>query len=228
MDRRVCFCLLTLSLLSSVVAQEETYIALGGKLDLEPDTSAVSKPINSILWKHGANMVVEWFQGTPVVYYGQFKDRTELATSTGQLVINNLAINDGGVYSVEFNNYLQIKKYKIILISEVPKPTVLLQPLACDSSSPFCTLSCDGNTTNAEPVTYSWSTDGGAWEESTQLKDITNDDKWQRVEKISCQITNPIGHKASEPHDNPFWSGGDTGSAPPADDPQQGKSSQFL
>ncbi|XP_071384406.1 uncharacterized protein [Centroberyx affinis] len=206
MDRRVCFCLVTLSLLGSVVAQEETHSELGGKLVLEPDTSAVSKPINNILWKHGVNMVAEWFKDIPVDYYGQFKGRTKLETSTGQLVISALAANDSGVYSVEFNNKLQSKKYKIIVISKIQKATVFLQPVACDSSSPNCTLGCDGGSPEAEPITYSWRTDGGAWEKSTQLKSIINDDKWHKIKKISCQMKNPISVEESEPHDNPFWS----------------------
>ncbi|XP_071384401.1 sialoadhesin-like [Centroberyx affinis] len=210
MDRRVCFCLLTLSLLGSVVAQEETsYHALGGKLVLEPDTSTVSKPINNILWKHGLNLVVEWLKDVSLDYYGQFRARTVLDTSTGQLVINDLATNDGGVYSVEFNNKLQSKKYKIIVISEVQKPTVSLRPLACTSSSTRCTLSCDGGSPEAEPITYSWRTDGGAWEESTQLKDITNDDKWHKIKKISCQMKNPVSEEMSESRDNLFWSAQD-------------------
>ena len=99
---------------SLLLAQEKT-LTLGGKLELAPDTSAVSEPITSILWKHGDNMVAEWFQGTPIDYYEQFKGRTDLDISTGCLVINGLSIRDTGVYSVEFNNILQGEKYPIVI-----------------------------------------------------------------------------------------------------------------
>ena len=81
------------------------YIPPQGVLRLLPDPSSVPKPITGILWKHGPNKAAEWDLGfgPDVEYYGTFKKRTELDKETGQLVINNMTINDTGEYSVHIN-----------------------------------------------------------------------------------------------------------------------------
>ena len=92
----------------------------GGVLVLLPDTSSVTEPITGILWKHGLNIAAEWDLGfgPDVDYYGTFRDRTQLDKETGQLVINNMTIEDMGVYSVEINGRLVNKTYTVKQMSE--------------------------------------------------------------------------------------------------------------
>ena len=87
------------------------YIPPQGVLRLLPDPSSVTEPITSILWKHGLNKATEWDLGfgPDVDYYRTYRDRTELDKETGQLVINNMTIEDIGEYSVEINGRLLSK-----------------------------------------------------------------------------------------------------------------------
>ena len=87
------------------------YVPPLGVIHLHPDLSSVTEPITGILWKHGLNKAAEWDLGfgPDVDYYGTFRDRTELDKETGQLVINNMTIEDIGEYSVEINGRLLSK-----------------------------------------------------------------------------------------------------------------------
>ena len=96
------------------------YIPPQGVLRLLPDLSSVTEPITGILWKHGPNKAAEWDVGfgPDVDYYGTFRDRTQLDKETGQLVINNMTIEDCGEYSVEINGRVQSKTHTVKEMSE--------------------------------------------------------------------------------------------------------------
>ena len=86
-----------------VVAQgEPQYFEVGTTLTLEPDVSTVKKPINSIRWKYGTGLVVDW-DPSGHTYYGSFKGRTTLDPKTLRLVINRLTLADSGQFSLETN-----------------------------------------------------------------------------------------------------------------------------
>ncbi len=61
-----------------------------------------------------------------------------------------------------------------ITTAPVPTPTVLK---SCDDQETSCVLTCDGNTTDAEPVTYKWRSDNTVSTDSTKEHHIT---------KVSC------------------------------------------
>lgn len=188
------------TVLISVLA-EDKYFAVGGKLELRPQPSAA---ITNILWKHNSNLLAEWVQGQiELTYYSTFKGRTTLNTTTGRLEIKNMVEADAGLYLVEINSHVQSPSYNVKVIKEVPKPEVVLRPVSCNGDSEECTLSCDGDTAGAEPVTYSWKEGAGDWKESGQDLKIT---KTQTdVETFSCKIKNPVSEKESEPEKNPFF-----------------------
>ena len=112
---------------------------------------------------------------------------------------------DSGVYSVEINNKPQAERYNAKLIKAVSQPVVLVRPPACAAASKQCTLTCYGNTGEAELVTYSWKMGGGEWKDGEKDRSITNDETIQRVKTFSCRMKNPISEEESEPKPNPFF-----------------------
>ena len=91
------------SFLFFVAAQgEPKYLEVGTTLTLEPDVSTVPQPINSIRWKYGTGLVVDWDPSSHT-YYGSFKGRTTLDPKTLRLVINRLTLADSGQFSLETN-----------------------------------------------------------------------------------------------------------------------------
>ncbi|XP_029923337.1 carcinoembryonic antigen-related cell adhesion molecule 2-like isoform X2 [Myripristis murdjan] len=196
--------LLAVLLLELTEGAEKVYSAEGGKVTLEPIVPDQFKPLTSILWKHNRNMVVEWIKNlNSTDYYGMFDGHTNLDIETGHLEISTWAHTYSGFYSVEFNGQLQSKLYTVHVIKKVPKPTVGVRPLSCSSTSSSCTLSCEGGTPEAEPITYSWRRDEGKWTQSSKLMNITKDD--HHVKKFSCQMKNPVSVEESDPRKNPFY-----------------------
>ncbi|KAK6325429.1 hypothetical protein J4Q44_G00047710 [Coregonus suidteri] len=180
--------------------EHDLYHKVGGELVLTPDKSTVTYPITSILWKHGKNKVAEWdkdFGGLEI--YGAFKERTSLNLTTGELRISGLTKTDSGVYSVEFNGKLQDKTYKLSVIKAVPKPTITS---FCNANKTSCTLTCEGDTTDAEPVTYSWKVGEGAWEVLDKQITVSksNTGNSNSGSKYFCKMKNSAGEgEASEP-----------------------------
>uniref|UniRef100_A0A4W5PR91 Ig-like domain-containing protein n=1 Tax=Hucho hucho TaxID=62062 RepID=A0A4W5PR91_9TELE len=177
---------------------------VGGELVLKLDKSTVTGPITSILWKHGKNKVVEWDKDFgDLEIYGAFKERTTLDNTTGELRISGLKKTDSGVYSVEFNSKLLDKTYKL---SAVPKPTITS---SCNANKTSCTLTCEGNTTDAEPVTYSWKVGEGAWEDGGKQLIVSKSDTGKSTNKYTCKMNNTVSGEGevSEPVGEVFGPG---------------------
>ncbi|XP_071186106.1 CD48 antigen-like isoform X2 [Salvelinus alpinus] len=184
----LCFCF---RLVQKVVSGEDLY-KVGGELVLKPDKSTVPHSITSILWKHGRNKVAEWDKGFGGLdIYGAFKERTTLNQTTGELRISGLKKTDSGVYSVEFNSKLLDKTYKLSVIKAVPKPTITF---SCNSNKTSCTLTCEGDTTDAEPVTYSWKVGEGAWEVIGKQLIVSQSDTGKSTNsyKYICKLKNDV------------------------------------
>ncbi|XP_038854198.1 T-cell surface antigen CD2-like isoform X2 [Salvelinus namaycush] len=191
---RLCF---WLYLVRTVVSEEYLYLKVGGELVLTPDKSTVPDPITSILWRHGRNKVAEWDQGFGLDIYGAFKERTTLDQTTGELRIKGLMKTDSGVYSVEFNSKQPDKTYKLSVIKAVPKPTITS---SCNANQTSCTLTCEGDTTDAEPVTYSWKVGERAWEVLYKQRNVSksNTGKSTNGYKYICKLKNAVSEEVSE------------------------------
>ncbi|XP_033469646.2 SLAM family member 9-like [Epinephelus lanceolatus] len=204
MEKMAAFWLLFAGLNFALAADIPQYFMKGGKLTLELRPPS-SEPISYILWKFQGNLLGEWVKDkVDLTYYSTFKGRTTLDTNTGRLEISSMTKADVGLYSVEINNKLQPDQYKAVLIKAVPKPEVVIRPLICGSTPESCTATCDGDTTEAGPVTYSWKMGDGEWKESGKNMDITKADTAD-VKTFSCQVKNPLGEKESERKDNPLF-----------------------
>ncbi|XP_054864068.1 uncharacterized protein LOC111564005 isoform X2 [Amphiprion ocellaris] len=171
------------------------YSRTGGEVVI-PSGSAADL-ITAITWKHNEDIAVEWYGGEPAAYR-HFNGCTVLDTLTGALTISRLTRDHSGIYTAEINNKVA-NKTEIRVISAVPKPTV---SQLCSFGDGYCTLTCDGDTTNAEPVTYSWHThDMRNYFESQQVGITKEDPNW-----FSCEMTNPISSETSEEFENPVLS----------------------
>uniref|UniRef100_A0A4W5P0T6 Ig-like domain-containing protein n=1 Tax=Hucho hucho TaxID=62062 RepID=A0A4W5P0T6_9TELE len=193
---RLCF---WLCLARTVVSGGDFYHKVGGELLLKPDKSTVPDPITSILWKHGKDKVAEWDKDFgSLEIYGAFKGRTTLDQTTGELKISGLMTTDRGVYSVEFNSKLLDKTYKLSVIKAVPKPTITS---SCNPDKTSCILTCEGDTTDAEPITYSCKEGEGAWEVIGKQLIASKSDtgKSNSGYKFFCKLKNSVSGEVSEP-----------------------------
>ncbi|XP_055785998.1 uncharacterized protein LOC129859847 isoform X4 [Salvelinus fontinalis] len=193
---RLCF---WLYLVRTVVSKEDLYHKVGGELVLTPEKSTVPDFITSILWKHGKNKVAEWDKDFGSLdIYAAFKERTTLNQNTGELRISGLMKTDSGVYSVEFNSKLLDKTYTLSVIKAVPKPTITS---SCNANQTSCTLTCEGDTTDAEPVTYSWKVGERAWEVLYKQRNVSksNTGKSANGYKYICKLKNAVSEEVSEP-----------------------------
>lgn len=72
-----------------------------------------------ILWTHNGNKVAEHdldeFQD-----YGQFKERSEIEVSTGQLTVHNMISRDSGIYRsvIQINGKLQSSEKEVQVIGK--------------------------------------------------------------------------------------------------------------
>ncbi|XP_067439569.1 uncharacterized protein [Thunnus thynnus] len=174
--------------------KEPLYVEIDEKAVLTADSEEYV--ITSIVWKHGADLAMEW-DGGETFSYRQFKDRGSLDTSNGALTITGLTPDDSGNYTVEINNKVT-SKTELLVISPVSKPTV-----SDWCAMTYCVLTCNGDTTGAEPVTYWWTSGDTTWS-STKEQKITMVEKELWLSWFSCAFENPVSINSSEKVFNPF------------------------
>ncbi|XP_064877542.1 uncharacterized protein LOC115144456 [Oncorhynchus nerka] len=188
----------------------DLYHQVEGDLVLKPEKSTVTDHITSILWKHGKNKVAEWYKDYGLDIYGTFINRTTLDQTTGELRISGLMKTDSGVYSVEFNSKLLDNTYTLSVIKAVPKPTITS---FCNAKQTSCTLTCEGDTTDAEPVTYSWKVGEGPWVVGGKLLIVSKSHTGNSTNsyKYTCKLNNTVSGEGevSEPGEEVFGSGRD-------------------
>lgn len=204
----VCVC-------PAAVSADTVYKRVGDEVVLQSGAAANSFP--SIIWKHGADIAME-FDGTDVDGYRQFLERGSLDESNGGMTIKGLTPDDSGWYTPEINNVIG-NRTLLAVIYPVPTPTVLK---SCDNETTSCTLTCDGNTTGAEPVIYNWKLDDKVLTDSSKECRITKEDS-SSINKFSCELENPVSQESSQPIHNPF-----TTTAPEKTDPGNLKISTGL
>ncbi|KAG8004553.1 hypothetical protein GBF38_008840, partial [Nibea albiflora] len=82
----------------------------------------------------------------------------------------------------------------------VPKPTILK---TCDVAGYSCVLTCDGNTTDAEPVTYEWKSGDRVLTDKTKEKVLTMENS-SDMDEFSCELVNPVSRESSQAITNPL------------------------
>ncbi|KAM3585123.1 uncharacterized protein V6R79_008125 [Siganus canaliculatus] len=174
---------------------EPVYKKLGDTVILKPDATSGTGTITEILWKHGPDLAAQ-LDGGEIDIYTHFEGRSSVNSSSGEMTITALTREDSGVYTVELNSGPP-SATKLIVIAPVPTPTVML---SCDNDMTSCVLTCDGNTTDAEPVTYRWIPDHP---EASRERRITKEDSGDQPE-FSCEMENPVSQMRSQTIANPF------------------------
>ncbi|XP_078147196.1 uncharacterized protein LOC139928579 isoform X2 [Centroberyx gerrardi] len=191
----LCVCLLAAV---SADSQEPLYKKVGDSVVLSPDLSSVTGSITSIVWKQGPRFAMEW-DGKEVDSYRQFKDRGDLDIPTGELTITGLTREDSGLYTAEIN-YKVTSQTQLRVISPVSVPIVFTW---CDAELTFCLLSCDGDTREAEPVSYSWKKGDTIKIELPKQHKITKEKDFSDT-LFTCMLENPVSLESSEPIRNPL------------------------
>ncbi|CAL8406886.1 unnamed protein product [Arctogadus glacialis] len=177
---------------------EPQYFEVGTTLTLEPDVSTVPQPINSIRWRYGTNLAVDW-DSSSSTYYGSFRGRITLDPLTLRLDINRLTLADSGQFSLE-TNHGTVGTHEVKVIKPPPTPRIKAQPLVCEFP---CALKCTADTQDLGPFSYEWKKDEGEWTEGDVLKNISSSDT---PEKFSCRLKTPVRtSEASIAKDNPLY-----------------------
>ncbi|XP_047432888.1 CD48 antigen-like isoform X2 [Mugil cephalus] len=175
-------------------AYSVTNKTVGDEIILDPGSKVEN--ITSITWIHDGHIVAEWYKvSLNTVCYEQLKGRCKLDTTTGELTIFNLTLEDSGIYKAEINTHSHTTELKVF--SPVPKPTITIK---WNDEKTHCVLTCEGITTDVGPVNYTWWSDNKIINESKELI-IT---KEEMNSGFICEVKNPVGSKRSEEFINPF------------------------
>ncbi|XP_047433111.1 SLAM family member 9-like [Mugil cephalus] len=177
-------------------ANTVVYRKVGDEVVLSPGSEA--SPVSRITWKHNSNLAVVWNEGGTIDFFSSFRGHCELNTTTGELIIPELTLNDSGSYTAVINNRV-LNTTEIKVISGVSKPTVSEN---CDAEKTHCVLTCEGITTDSEPVTYTWWS-GDVVKNKTNQLIITKDDT---EPSFICELENPVSSERSREVLNPFTS----------------------
>ncbi|XP_041834616.1 uncharacterized protein LOC121635494 isoform X1 [Melanotaenia boesemani] len=176
-------------------SEKKVYGRLGGQVDLKPEV--VPAADTSIIWKEGENLAMKW-ERQEIRAYRHYEERGRLNISTGMMTITGLIPTDSGLYTPEINNKVDTP-ILLEVISDVPVPTLK----SCDSTVSVCTLVCEGDTTGAGPVSYTWKADNKevpevSGNEYIIKKEISN------IKEFSCELNNEFSRQSSNPIPNPF------------------------
>ncbi|KAI9525893.1 hypothetical protein NQZ68_002441 [Dissostichus eleginoides] len=177
----------------SADSEIKLYKQVGDDVDLKPGCTPGT--ITEISWKNGVNIAIEW-DGKDIDSYGHFEVRGALNTTTGEMTLRGLTLNDSGLYTAEMYGVACKYPTRLIVILPVPKPTI---SKTCDEEMTKCTLTCNAIITNAEPVEYVWNSDHSV--PSTPVLKITKDESSSTFE---CRLNNSVSQQHSEPFPNPF------------------------
>ncbi|KAJ3584027.1 hypothetical protein NHX12_014524 [Muraenolepis orangiensis] len=197
--------------LPSSYSQDVLRLRVGADCSLKSQRST-DDVIATIEWLYGSEPVVDWRRDSMTAdFRGHLQDRALLDVQTGDLLISGTRASDSGVYTALINS-VQTREIDVVIISVVPVPTVSWACLPGGEGTVFCVLTCEGDTSGAGPVHYSWSplqpanlsADGDAHANQTLPKTINITlDAGSDAEAFICTIWNTISLQRSEPSTRP-------------------------
>ncbi|XP_035983706.1 lymphocyte function-associated antigen 3 isoform X2 [Fundulus heteroclitus] len=183
---------LVVLLVAWAAADETIYAKLGVEVTLKPKPGSVTDATKSITWKVGSDLAMVLDDGF-LTSYRHFKARGHLNNRTGEMTITNLTYEDSQVYTTEIDGAVINHTISLHVISPVPVPTITS---SCSLDASTCTLTCEGNTTRAGPVTYTWMFDSVVVPHDTAtyiIKEHSSD-----VKEFKCKMKNPLGEETSK------------------------------
>ncbi|XP_027867066.1 SLAM family member 9-like isoform X2 [Xiphophorus couchianus] len=117
--------------------------------------------------------------------------RSDVAKTTGSLIIHNLTVKDTGGYTPQINT-LTLNPVVLKVIEPVPKPMVFLK---CNVRRTLCDLTCKANTSSQfGPVTYKWEAGNKVVSTDNQLS-LTEKDLSRAY---TCKVKNPVSTSTSD------------------------------
>ncbi|KAK7153576.1 hypothetical protein R3I94_007076 [Phoxinus phoxinus] len=152
-------------------------------LSLNPNIQG--KP-EDILWTHNGKIVAEHelnnFQD-----YGQFRGRSEIEVSSGQLTVHNMTGLDNGIYRsvIQINGKLQSSANEVQVMDAVPQPIVTCK-LNNISRALFCSVSSQSH------VSYEWTGSGSA-----QVGQELHIRREKPDSVYTCTVKNAVSQKSS-------------------------------
>ncbi|XP_051565787.1 CD48 antigen-like isoform X2 [Myxocyprinus asiaticus] len=178
------FICLTLTRFDAVICV--TYVKSGKSVTLNPNVPGGT--LEDIIWTYNGNKVAEHdlikFQE-----YGQFKGRTEIAISTGQLTVHHMTNSDSGVYGsvIQINGKLKHSAHDVQVIDPVPEPKVTCElNRTAESRTLFCSVD------SQFPATYEWSGSNAA-QQSGQELNISKEENLDSA--YTCTVKNQVSQK---------------------------------
>ncbi|XP_045061772.1 uncharacterized protein LOC121558582 [Coregonus clupeaformis] len=152
--------------------------------------------LQEILWKHGENKAVEWATAV-ITTFREFKGKTSLNTTTGEITIRQLTKQLSGVYEAEclISGKIQTFQQRVEVIDPVSQPEV-----TCELNGTMATLHCRAE---GPLVEYRWSWpdhQGEMWsqEQTGQHYNI----KSPESDSYSCEARNPVSEKTQTYNSN--------------------------
>ncbi|XP_031438418.1 CD48 antigen-like isoform X2 [Clupea harengus] len=191
---RIIFCII-FSLFHGT-SSKTINVATNGKVTLQP---LVEGEIESILWRHNGNKMVEWDNKTVNVReYFKFKGRTKLDVKTGDVTIIHLAKDDSGLYDTVL--IIQGKLISIRHRVEVIDP-VTTAKVTCPSNA---TLHCEAK---GDFLDYSWF---GPGLQTAEMRGQTGPQisKENQDSVYTCVVHNPVSDSSVTYHASDCFTSG--------------------
>ncbi|XP_052003948.1 SLAM family member 5-like [Xyrauchen texanus] len=167
-----------------------TYVESGKSVTLNPNVSGAT--LEDILWTYNGNKAAE-NDLVNLQEYGQFKGRTEIHISTGQLTVHHMTNSDSGVYQsvIEINGKLLHSEHDVKVIDALPEPTVTCE---VNKTSDLKTLLCSVDS-QTQP-SYEWS---GSNFNGHQGSKLSFDKQEENPDSVyTCIVKNKLGSKSTD------------------------------
>ncbi|KAM9396641.1 uncharacterized protein ACWYII_032362 isoform 2-T2 [Salvelinus alpinus] len=170
------------------------YVITNGNVIINPGIPG--GVLQEILWKHGVNKAVEW-NTARIWEFRDFKGRTSLNSTTGEITIRQLTKQFSGVYEAEcmIGGKILTFQQRVEVIDPVSQPEV-----TCELNGTVATLFCSAE---GPLVVYRWSWpdhQGEMWshEQSGQHYNTTSPES----DSYSCEARNPVSEKTQTYNSN--------------------------
>ncbi|XP_016318391.1 uncharacterized protein LOC107670330 [Sinocyclocheilus anshuiensis] len=178
----VCVILSRFNAVTSII-----YVENGKSVTLNPN---VQGDPEDILWTFNGNKVAE-HDLNEFQEYGQFRGRSEIQITTGQLTVLRMTSQDSGIYwsAIQIDGKLQNSENEVQVIDAVQEPNVtcILNNIT-ESKILFCSVSSQFQTT------FEW-TGSNSIQHSGQELHISKEEKPDSV--FTCTVKNEVSLKST-------------------------------
>ncbi|XP_038854190.1 uncharacterized protein LOC120051411 [Salvelinus namaycush] len=170
------------------------YVITNGNVILNPGIRG--GVLLEILWKHGVNKAVEW-DTAGIQEFRDFKGRTSLNTTTGEITIRQLTKQLSGVYEAECMIGVEIQTFqqRVEVIDPVSQPEV-----TCELNGTMATIHCSAEGPLVE-FRWSWSDHQGEMWSQEQTGQHYNIKSPESV-SYTCEARNPVSEKTQTYNSN--------------------------